>query len=213
MTKKTLEEITVAVDSCIQKELQYINEQNAKWYIIRKVVNERFDGLFDKLHKKGKESKAKCRSGNLYLRGIAIVILRSKIIKAVYENGLESDACLSSDVLEYILPSSDCKAWLKKADSAVIPTSGSAADCKWVLVAYLWIMKESGTRVILQGDAWKKARKYFISCIHSKERKYSEFFDGHTDYATLVAKYDLFKAEQIEGSYNFRGHQNSKGCE
>ena len=101
-----------------------------------------------------------------------------------------------NDILDYMLPSSDCKAWLKKADSAVIPTSGSAADCKWVLVAYLWTIRESGTRVILQGDVWKKARKYFIKNI--LEHKYSEFFDGHTDYATLVAKYDYFKDDLNE---------------
>lgn len=191
--KKTLEEITVAVDNCIQEELLYVNEQNAKWYITKNIVNKRFKGIFDKIQK---QDKGKCRSRNLYLRGIAIVILRSKIIKAVYENGLEVDACLSSDILDYMLPSSDCKAWLKKADSAVIPTSGSAADCKWVLVAYLWTIRESGTRVILQGDVWKKARKYFIKNI--LEHEYSEFFDGHTDYATLVAKYDYFKDDLNE---------------
>ena len=188
--KKTLEEITTAVDNRIQQELRFVNEENEK--IRTGKLTKAYSWLYKLIPKRSYNVE-----NDLYLRGIAIVLLRSKIIKAVYENGLDADDCLSGNIIEYILPSPDCKAKLQKADSAVIPTAGSAADCKWVLIAYLWIMKSKGTRIILQGDVWKKARMYFIRKIR-EEKRYSEFLDTQTSYESLVGKYDLFADELSE---------------
>lgn len=186
--KKTLEETIAAVDNRIQKELQFVNEENER--IRSSKLSKAYTWLYKIIPKRSYHVE-----NGLYLRGIAIVLLRSKIIKAVYEHGLEADDCLSGNALEYILPSQDCKARLHKADAAVLPSSGCAADCKWVLIAYLWIMRLSETRVILQGDVWKKARQYFLNSIQGEEHKYLEFFDSESNYASLVDKYDLFKDE------------------
>ena len=201
--KKTLEEITAAVDNRIQQELQFVNEENEK--IKNGKLTKAYTWIYKVIPKKSYHVE-----NDLYLRGIAIVILRSKIIRAVYENCLEADDCLSGNIIEHILPSSDCKARLQKADSAVIPTSGSAADCKWVLIAYLWIMKREGTRTILQGEVWKKARMYFIKNILGEEHRYSEFLDGQTSYESLVGKYDLVADELAEITEVGDGNEETK---
>ena len=185
---KTFYEIIAKVDACIQKELRQIYDENEK------IRNSKITRAYKLLYKVLPWYTYHVEN-DFFLRGISFVILRSKIIKAVYENNINPEDCLSGTTLDLILPSNDCKTRLNKVDVSIIPTAGSAADCKWVLVAYLWIMREKGIRIILQRNVWNKARKYFIDKITTGDHQYSEFFDSNISYEELVKKYDLFKSD------------------
>ena len=78
-----------------------------------------------------------------------------------------------------------------------VSPDGDAMGAVLAFSHYLWIMKSKGTRIILQGDVWKKARMYFIRKIR-EEKQYSEFLGTQTSYESLVGKYDLFADELSE---------------
>ena len=179
--------IAKSVDSFLEKALSAIaiKNVNATKGLSGKICNlsritsfQKLESLFD-------------------FNGIAYVLLRSKIIKeaeklAMYGEFNPED-CLSQPVLLSIAAECGATPYLGQVDKEQMKKAYLHAN--WQIVAVkAWFAEHPGDelerfKLKTEGE-YNIVRNFIIEKLYSRERTFSEFFDG-TPYTKLCEKYDL----------------------
>lgn len=180
-------DIAKSVDAFLEKELATIAVKNfnATKGLIGRISNlsritsfEKLETLFD-------------------FNGIAYVILRSRIIKEAEKLAKQGEFnpkyCLSQSVLLAIAADCGATQYLGQVDKKQMNKNYLHAN--WQIVAVMaWFAEHPGDELerykLKAGKQYEIARQFIIDKLYSRDRTFSEFFDG-TPYTKLCKKYDL----------------------